>query len=87
MNLDVALIREQGVQFAVVVVKRSALNDRRAHATITNTVVPHLGSVPVVLMAQDSAGTPTYVGRRDLVDFLAQCDVEDLPWRSLSLAA
>jgi hypothetical protein len=87
MNLDVALTHEQGVRFAVVVVKPFTLNDRGAQAATRNVLASHLGSVPVVLMAQDSAGIPTYLGRRDLVDFLAECDVDELPWSTLSLVS
>jgi hypothetical protein len=31
-------------------------------------------------MEQDSRGTPRYSGRRDLVNFLANVFIEQLPW-------
>jgi len=87
MQLDVALVREQGVTFAVVVVKRYVLDSPQDQDAMRATLAPHLGwGVPIVFMAQDSSGTPTYVGRRDIVNFLANVFVEQLPWRTMTLS-
>jgi hypothetical protein len=37
--------------------------------------------MPVVLMAQDSRGTPTYYGRRDIVRFLGDISMSRIPWK------
>lgn len=85
-KIDVAPIREQGVEFAVVAVDAAALDDRHAQAAVASLVRPHLGPVHLVFMAQDSRGEPMYVGRDDIVDFLAEeVLVEDLPWHTLTL--
>lgn len=85
-RFDVALVKEQGVRFAVVAVKRHVLDSRTEQQAVVSAVRPHLGGVPVVLMSQDSDGTPTYLGRRDLVGWLANSVfVEQLPWRTLTL--
>lgn len=87
-TIDIAPVREQGVEFAVVVVDRTALDDRQAQTAIATTLRPHVGPVPLVFMAQDAQGDPTYVGRKDIVDFLAdQVLVEELPWHTLTLEA
>ena len=41
--------------------------------------------MPVVLMAQDSRGTPTYYGRPDLSRFLANTPLGAIPWRRYTL--
>ena len=85
ITIDAALVREQGVTFAVVVARPHVLNmtterDRLARqcATITATSL-------VVLMSQDSNGRPTFWGRRDIVNFLANVPFQVLPWKRYHL--
>lgn len=81
MSFEAALVREQGVTFAVVVVKAHAMNtddNRRAAAA---TFQPHFPGVPIVLMKQDGRGRPTYWGRQDIVRFLSRVPCAALPWR------
>lgn len=84
-TFDAALIKEQGVSFAVVTVKRGILNQpsSREHARAQSSA--GFGGVPVVLMEQDSSGAPKYHGRRDLVNFLSNCFLEQLPWSQYRL--
>jgi hypothetical protein len=86
MKFQAALVKEQGVTFAVVVVKRHVLSSPDRQQTQAS-LSPAFGGVPVVLMAQDSSGTPTYSGRPDLVRFLANIPMESLPWREWTVAA
>jgi hypothetical protein len=44
------------------------------------------GAMPIVLMAQDSKGTPTYFGRPDIVSFLANVFVEQIPWMKYTIS-
>jgi hypothetical protein len=82
MQVDGAVIKEQGVTFAVVVVKRSALQTQsQADALIRQYSQQLFDGLPTVLMAQDSRGVPTYMGRRDLVGFLASVPVGTIPWK------
>lgn len=80
MNLEAAVVKEQGVRFAVVAVKRSALSAPTRDGVVRsfNTLFP---GVPVVLMSQDGRGIPTFWGRQDIVRFLASVPVTALPWR------
>lgn len=84
MTFDGALIKEQGVSFAVVIVKRSVLDNPAQREGVRASFAPSFGGVPVVLMAQDSRGTPTYHGRQDIVRFLANRPVHAIPWRRYS---
>lgn len=85
MQLQGAVIREQGVTFAVVVVQRHVVENR----LMASQTVDQFGSVfpgmPVVLMAQDSRGTPTYYGRQDIARFMASVPLRAIPWRTYTL--
>ena len=86
MKFQGALIKEQGVEFAIVVVKGSVIqtpSHRSAAQRGFGSVFP---GVPVVLMAQDSRGTPTYWGRPDLVRFLAKVPMQAIPWKEYRAA-
>jgi len=83
VQIEAALIREQGVDFAVVAVRPSALTsaDRdRAVASFSKLL-----GAPVVLLAPDSRGGGRTYGRPDLVRFLKNVPVAALPWKRLSV--
>ncbi len=80
MQVDAALIREQGAEFAVVVVKPAALQSS-SREVLARRFSWYWGGVPVVLMAQDGRGVPTYFGRCDLVRFIRNIPLGSMPWR------
>jgi hypothetical protein len=84
---QVAFVREQGVEFAVVVVGTFVMLRPKAVRDEMVAVYTREFGCPAVLMAQDPGGAPTYYGRDDLVDFLSGVSVEQLPWREFTLAA
>jgi hypothetical protein len=84
MQLEGALIREQGVEFAIVIVKKFVLDNSSRAGSMASQLHLHFGR-PVVLMAQDSRGIPTYVGRRDLVRFLVSVPMTAIPWRRFTI--
>ena len=79
-----AVVKEQGITFAVVVVKKGVINTN----SLANSAIQGYSSifpgVPVILMAQDSRGIPTYYGRKDICRFLANTDFRRIPWREYS---
>ena len=81
MQFEGALIKEQGVTFAIIIVKPHVLNssDREDIRNSFRKFFP-LGT-PIILMAQDSRGTPTYHGKTDIVKFLANIDFRRIPWK------
>jgi hypothetical protein len=81
MTFNGAVIREQGVTFAVVIVKPQIVQHQPDGNRTINALQPIFPGIPVVLMAQDSRGTPTYYGRRDLVNFLANVPLAAIPWK------
>lgn len=86
MHFDGALLKEQGVTFAIVVVKPLVLNSTiecdNARRSFT-TVFP---GVPIILMAQNSRGVPTYQGRTDIVRFLSKVSPSRIPWKRYNYA-
>ena len=85
MQIDAALVREENVEFAVVVVRRGIIDNTFEANRAQASFAPAFGFVPVVLMELDHQGVPRYYGRRDIVDFLARIDFGCLPWAKWSL--
>lgn len=85
MKFQGALVKEQGVTFAVVVVKKSVLDNRLNAESVMRSFQPAFPGAPIVLMAQDSRGVPSYLGRRDIVNFLAKIPMSAVPWREYTI--
>jgi hypothetical protein len=88
MQVEAALVKEQGQTFAVVVVKPLVrAGGDQALQRAAQSFSPIFPGVPIVLMWQDASGIPTYWGRPDIVRFLANLHPAQLPWRRWSVAA
>jgi hypothetical protein len=86
MQLEGAVIREQGQTFAVVVVNSSVGNGgQTACQQAVQSFEPLFPGIPIALMWQDSRGTPTYYGRTDIAKFLANLDIAQIPWKRYTL--
>jgi hypothetical protein len=85
MEFQGALVKEQGVTFAIVIVKRRVLDNKGKANRMIGAAQPIFPGVPIVLMAQDFRGRPTYYGRKDIVRFLAKVPVSAIPWREYTL--
>ena len=81
MKVQGAVVKEQGVTFAVVVVKRHAIGNQASARQAAASIAPLFPGLPLVLMSQDSRGVPTYLGRQDIVNFLASVPMEAIPWK------
>ncbi len=84
-QIEGAVIREQGVTFAVVVVRQSILQNTMQANDAIRMFAPVFGGLPVVLMAQDSRGRPTYYGRNDLSRFMANVPLQNVPWQRYTI--
>lgn len=84
MRIQGAVIREQGQTFAVVIVKPHVVQNRTAAADMIESFTPIFG-VPVILMAQDGRGRPTYHGRPDIARFMASVPLQAIPWREYTI--
>lgn len=86
MRFQGALIKEQGVTFGIVVVKPHVLQSEPEARTMRSFGNRVFGLIPIVLMAQNSRGIPTYSGRRDIVSFLSRISMSRIPWREYTVA-
>jgi len=84
MRVQGAVIREQGQTFAVVIVKPHVVQDSGIAADTMRSFMPVFG-VPIVLMAQDGRGVPTYYGRRDLARFMSSVPLRAIPWKEYTI--
>ena len=81
MRLHGAVVRERGKTFVIIIVKRYVINSRfQANETI-EAFQNEFQNIPIILMAQDHRGTPTYYGRHDIVNILKNVPVECIPWK------
>jgi hypothetical protein len=88
MTFEGAIIKEQGVTFAVITVRKAVLSVKSKADELLASAQRHIfPGVPVVLMAQDAHGTPTYYGRPDIVRFMASVPLAAVPWRKYTLPA
>ena len=85
MKFQGALVKEQGVTFGIVSVKPHVLNNSSEADSMRNFGMHAFGPVPIILMAQNARGIPTYLGRRDIVKFLAKIPMQAIPWREYTL--
>ncbi|MBG4984746.1 hypothetical protein [Pseudomonas aeruginosa] len=61
----------QGIPFASVLVRPSAISSQKAKEDAVAFFQPYFPSVPLVLAAQGSDGRVTFWGKDDLAKFLA----------------
>ena len=81
MNFDGAVIQEQGVTFAIAVVRRGVISSPGERDQTLAYFQNFFGGIPVVLMEQDHQGIPTWYGRPDLTRFLQGVAVGTIPWQ------
>lgn len=87
MRFQGAVVCEQGVTFGIVVVKPSVLNTPSSREAMQEFGVEAFGFMPIVLMAQNIRGVPTYWGRKDIVNFLSRVPIQCIPWKEYMVAA
>ncbi len=86
MQFQGAVIKEQGVTFAIVVVKAHILkNNVEVNRLISSFQQTVFGQIPVILMAQEPRGVPSYYGRRDIVNFLSRVSLHSIPWQEYTI--
>lgn len=84
MKFQGAIIKEQGQTFAIVVVKPHVLQNTFEANETRQSFTSVFPDVPIVLMAQNSRGVPTYHGRNDIVNFLTKVPLSAIPWKEFT---
>jgi hypothetical protein len=80
-NWQIALVKEQGVNFAVATVKDHVLGNNNQSDQLVSSLSVQLGQ-PTVLLG---ANQHRLYGRKDLVRFLQNVHPSRLPWRRMTL--
>ncbi|WP_330148046.1 hypothetical protein [Shewanella oncorhynchi] len=86
MKFQGAIIKEQSVIFAVVVIKKHILDSVKLSEEAMSSFIPIFPNMPIVLMAQDNRGVASYRGRKDIANFLARIHISQIPWREYTLS-
>ena len=85
MRFQGALIKEQGNTFAIVIVKKHILDNTSKAKDAIIAFQPAFPGVPVILMAQDSRGVPSYYGNSNIVNFMSSVPIEAVPWMEYTI--
>ena len=85
MTFQGAVIKEQGVNFAIVIVKKSVIDSKIEADKAIMSFQRYFPDLPIVLMAQDHHGTPSYYGRQDISKFLASVPLQAIPWKQYTV--
>jgi len=86
MRFQGSVIKEQGVTFGIVIVKPYVLNNNSEKEQMQIFGQRAFGMIPIILMAQNSRGIPTYYGRKDIVNFLSHISINRIAWKEYSIA-
>jgi hypothetical protein len=84
MQFQGAVIKEQGITFAIVIVKPNVLDVSSKREEVRQGFIRFFPQMPIILMAQNGRGTPTFHGRTDVVKFLTNIDQRRIPWKRYS---
>lgn len=84
MTFKGAIIEEQGVTFSIICVKDYVLHSNAKINEVRNLMATILPS-PIILMAENNMGIPTYQGRKDIVDFLVNIELSRIPWKEFTV--
>ncbi len=79
-QIEGAIVKEQDVTFAIVVVKHNTQDNSENQKAIKayRHIFPDM---PIILLGRDSQGESTYYGPKELVSFLVKVDPHRIPWR------
>ncbi len=91
MKINGAIIKEQGITFAIVIVRKSAMQTAfdadKTRAGIQAEIAVFSG-LPLILASQDSNGVFEYRGRPDIVALLASIPepLSQIPWMEYTVS-
>ncbi len=80
MKYDSAIIKEQGIRFALVKVDLSVIQHKNEADTVRKSLAPIFHSMPIVLMALDENRIPVFQGREHIVNLLEDVDLSSISW-------
>ncbi|MBP2632537.1 MAG: hypothetical protein H6Q70_3165 [Firmicutes bacterium] len=85
MIINGAVIKEQGVTFAIISVKQHITRYTVTTINARQNFSYFFPNMPIILMSQNEQGVPRYIGRKDIVDFLKTIRVDQIPWKEYNI--
>jgi hypothetical protein len=80
-----ALVEKDGLAFAVVKVEKHVFDvPGRARDTMVS-IQPAFPDMPIVFVTEDSAGTPAFYGRPDIVRLMIETGLNDVEWEEYAV--
>jgi hypothetical protein len=86
MKIQGAVIKEQGVKFAIVVVKKHIVDCKNEADKAVQSFSRFFPGMNIMLAAQDYNGRFTYYGRQDISKFLASIKPSQIPWKEYTFS-
>ncbi len=86
MKIQGAVIKEQGIEFAIVIVKKHIVDNKFSADKAIEAFSPLFPGLPLVLAAQDHRGQFIYYGRDDISKFLASIHPSRIPWKEYTFS-
>lgn len=88
MNIKIqgAVVKEQGIEFAIVVVKKHIIDCKRDADKATRSFSQFFPGMNIMLAAQDHNACFSYYGRPDISKFLASIDSSRIPWKEYTFS-
>ncbi len=84
-KFDGAIVKEQGITFAIIVVAPSVLKCfSRYKENVRKSYSRFFPNTHIILMSQDNKGVPTYQGNRNIIKFLLTLDPKRIHWQTFS---
>lgn len=89
MQIDGSIVTEQGVTFAIVIVKPHVLQTQATADVARQSFarIADFAGLPIILAAQHSDGRMECQGRPDIVRFLGSVQASQIPWKRYSVVA
>lgn len=81
MTITGAVIKEQGVTFAVIAVSASITRYTVRLTQARLELSRFFPNMPIILMSQSQNGQPHFYGRKDIVEFLKSIRINQIPWK------
>lgn len=86
MKIQGAIIKEQGITFGIIIVKKYVVESLTKSNKTINDFSGFFDNIPLILMTQDAFGTPIYRGRKDIVNFISSLHISQIPWREYTVS-
>lgn len=85
MIINGAVIDHNGIIFAIIAVKEHVTRYTATTVEARRNLARFFPNMPIILMSVNHSGTPRYVGRKDIVDFLKTIRVDQIPWKKYTV--